>query len=497
MSQSKTVDDICDYWANRIGKIDPLRTRIFLFLSIGGVLTWALARCPGLTMPFITGFLALLMLLRCRKIGMRLSFSLTSMLMLTGLIACVIVFQMLGDPWSEVSRRPGHEVNVAISPSGQLVAYSQGTSIEIREAKTGHMKRTIKMPTPEATQRANQKWVFKMAFTNDEKALMTVDWQTSPCLLDVATGEEIRKWPAQGLSNLSVSGTRFVVDTTNATSTSAQTNVYGIESTQPLLTIESGSAWCRSLSPSGTHVLIGKSLAIAELWNVDKKRLFGTIPLPQSSPANVLFFGKFSDDGKTLAVPTETGLSIWDLATFSKIAEWNPSGFDYVQSLEWSSDGSRLVVSYVEYTGPSGLPAATSPNGTLQPNAVEHCSLLDRNGNEVAVLEGTNAKFSPSGDSIYTVNGIVQVFDGRTGLRLTNIRAARPIQLAMGQSPLCFSNDGNWLLTNGSPTVFHKNRSEYWYSVYQLPAFWGITLFLTALLVLSIESLRTSYSQTM
>lgn len=458
-----------------------LWVRLFLSLVIGGTLTWTLAKFHGTTLFGTVGYLALLSSLRWRKRGTWPSFSLGALLMLTGLIASAIVFHLLGNPWREILRFPGYEVNVAISPSGQMVACSQGSTIEVCNPQTGKRICIFKMPMKEAAQKANQNWVFKMAFTSDERALMTVDWQASPCLLDLITGEQLRTWSANGFTNLAVSGNRFVGDTSNSVD---QCSVYDVQSAEPVLTVVTRFPFCRSLSPSGSHLLVGRDNSTAEVWHVDEKRLLGTIPLPQSS--SVLFFGRFSRDGRFLVVPTDKGLSIWDMATFQPIGEWNNAGFSEVQSLDWSPDASRLVVCYTEIFGPSGLSNAGAAAGV--PNAVEHCVLLDRQGNSLAILEGANAKFSPSGESIYVVNGNVQVFDGRTGQRQTGIDAARPFQLAMGQAPLCFSADGKWLVTNGNPAVFRKQRSETWYSVYQVPAFWGMTLTLTALLVLSIES---------
>ncbi len=67
--------------------------------------------------------------------GTRPRFTLQTILLVTGLIACAIVLTMTGDPWKVVRRFPGYEANIAISSDGELVAMSQGLSIVIQETK--------------------------------------------------------------------------------------------------------------------------------------------------------------------------------------------------------------------------------------------------------------------------------------------------------------------------------------------------------------------------
>lgn len=456
-----------------------------MFVAVGCVLAFTLARWPTWTKFFVATILLFLAFVLFRQNGNRVTISLKTMLLLMGLIACGIELTLLGGPWKEVHRFSGHEMNLAISADGKLVAASQGTSIEIRETYTGRSVQTIKMSATEARAKANQRWAFKMGFANNDKSLMLVDWQSYPCLFDIATGQELRRWPTnQGISALAGNGTRFITDSITSPNSVNRCNVFDVELDQPVLSLENSQRFSRFISPTGRHVLVAKdevqaSLpSRAELWNIDEHRLVGTIPIPQIHPG--LLFVKFSSDDKMLAVPTSNGLALWDVSQCSKVSEWSPAKFNNIFSLEWSPDSSRLVAGYIELIGPSGPAAAAA--GMSKQNAIEHTYLLDKQCQEIAVIRGASAAFSPSGDRIATVYGIVNIFDGTTGQLLAGI-IGQPRESILGFPAILFSPNGDWLFHNGSPVVFHRTRSENWYGIWGLPTFWGLVLLLSALIM--------------
>ena len=427
--------------------------------------------------------------------GSRPRFSLTTMFLVTGLVACAIVLRTAGSPWKQVHQFPAKGANVAMSADGKLVAASQGDSVEIRDTQTGRLVQTIKVSAAEAGFKGTGMWACRFGFADDGKSLMTVGWKTYPCLFDVATGEEVRRWPAfSGGDKLAVSGTRFMGDSMALSSRLRQCNVFDVEQDQPILTVEDCHFWFRSISPTGSHVLVGKDETAqrglpsrAELWDVDQKQLLGTIPLPPGQP---LFFVKFSSDGKLLAVPTSTGLAVWDVAQCRQISQWTPANFASVWSMEWSPDGSRLVATYTEMIGPSGpVAAAAAKAGKSKPNAIEHSYLLDQQCQEIAEIRGGSPAFSPSGDRIATVFGNVNIFDGKSGEFLASL-PSQPSRTFSGEPSFHFSPDGTWLCHSGfPPTVYQRTRSERWYSVYELPAFWGVILFLTSLILQMVKSI--------
>jgi WD40 repeat protein len=177
-----------------------------------------------------------------------------------------------------------------------------------------------------------------------------------------------------------------------------------------------------------------------------------------------------------LAVPTSTGLAIWDVSQRRQLSQWNPAYFDKIWSIGWSPDASRLAVVYkeVDYFGKS------------RRMSFQTCSLLDRHCQEIATIGGMNATFSPSGDRIATVYKNTTIFDGETGDFLADL-PSRVVSLSSGRQAIFFSPDGVWLLHNG--IVHQRTRSERWYGVYELPPFWGLVLFLSALIVQMAKSI--------
>ena len=476
----------------------PLWLSVLVFVIVASVLALAIAlwktRATFMVAAILLGLFPPALVSFIRR-GIRPSFSLTTMFLVMGLIACGISLKKAGSPWKQVHQFPGQGVNSTMSVDGKLVAATQGDSIEIRDTQTGGLVQTIKVSKADTGAMGPGMWSCRFGFVNGGKSLMTVGWKKYPCLFDVASGKEIRKWPTfSGGANLALTGTRFIGDSTALSSPLRQCNVFDVKVDQPILTVEDCNRWVRFISPTGSHVLIGKNETTkpglpssAELWDVDQKRFIGTIPLPQWQP---LLFVKFSSDGKLLAVPTSTGLAVWDVTQGRQISQWTPANFDSVTSMEWSPDGSRLAVSYIEIIGPPAAAAsAAAMAGKSKRNAIEHSYLLDQQCQEIAAIQGGSPAFSPSGDRIATVYGNAFIFDGKSGELLACL-PARPRQLLSGDSAFHFSPDGAWLFHNGSPpTVYQRTRSERWYSVYELPSFWGMILFLAALIVQMAKSI--------
>ena len=467
----------------------PFWLSAFLFVVVASALAVILAigATTWTAFRFTAFLLALLPLTLFSFIhhGIRPSFTLTTLLLLMGLVACGISLKQSGSPWQQVHQFPVQGVNVTMSADGKLVAASQADSIEIRDTQTGRLVQTLTVSAADTGALGTGMWSCRIGFANSGKSLMTVGWKKYPCLFDVATGKVVRRWPAVlGQSSLALSGTRFMGDSTAVSSPLRQCNVFDIEVDQPILSIEDCHYLFRCISPTGSHVLVGKDeitnpgeLSSAELWDVDEQRLVGKIPLPQNQP---LLFAKFSLDGNFLAIPTSTGLAVWDVSQCCQIAQWTAANFDSLWSMEWSPDGSRLAINYIETIGPSKPTAAA---GKPKRNAIEHSYLLDRQCQVIAAINGGSPAFSPSGNRMATVYGNASVLDGESGEFLTYL-PSRPRQSFSGDPAFHFSRDGVWLFHNGGPpTVYQNTRSERWYSVYQLPAFWGVVLLLSALIV--------------
>ena len=412
-------------------------------------------------------------------------FSLRGVLFLIGLIGCLIALRNEGDPWKLAFQFSGSiEPNIAMSPDGSLVAASQGTSIEIRETKTGKSLATLDLEPAEAASKAGKHWHYDIAFSEDNQKLLTAGWNPLAVTLhDWKSGELLRSWPIKRRSSrICQSGQRFLCRELNRQDNAM--SVYSADSETPLLVVPRGyfDGGPQRLSANGRFISWDANSGELKVHAVDSDTLLFSIPVPP--PKLITGSSYFSSDEKLIAVPTQSGIAVWDIFTQKEIGQWQPPHFVRIDSLEWSPDGERFLATYLE----SNAPAARNFRSYL----------LDKNCNEISEVMGTDAAFSPSGDRIATVQGNALILDGQTGVTLTNLKtpgASRPIGFISDFPSLCFSPDSNWLLTNGQPSVFQRTRSEHWYSILTLPSHWGVVFFLTMLLREFVGSLPRKFEQ--
>ena len=463
-----------------------LRT-ILAFLIIAGTLSFLFARWPAFslgascalilfTLPFITIRSALR-----RKWP---TFSVGTLLLVTGLIVSAIALARQGQVWKEVHRFPGYEVNIAMSPDGKLVAASQGLEIEVRETRTGNVVSTITCSSSELA--STGRWVYGIEFTPDSKSLVIGHWRKQgPCVVDIESGRITRQWNCDGTVRISTFGNRLIASNRN----SSMYEVFDVDEDDSLLSIPSSKrmafSWSKAISAGGKYVIVGKTQAVAALWDVDNARIVGELPIVSRPTA--FFFASFSPDEKLVALQTATGIATWDVATATKQSEWSATNCDTVNSIAWSHDSKRLIVSYTEMIGPTNAaPAITQ-------NASNHGVLLDRQLKELASIVGGSGCFSPSGDRVAAIHGHIQILDSQTGRYLTGISQI-PSSGILGNKSLRFSPDGNWLFHNSQPVVHRRLRSEHWFSIHGVPAFWGVVAFIAALIVIAIPNPGSSRS---
>lgn len=450
--------------------------RVLGWIVLATVLGVLIARWPQAVR---LGILACIGVLLSYLINKRIlpKFSIRAILLLLGFIGCYLAFAKHGAPWQKVHSFMGHVPNIAMSPDGSFVAASQGTSIEIRETRTGKHLNTLKMPAAEAVGKTGTLWFYEFAFSNDNATLLTAGWRDKVHLYDCKTGKSLRSWPATSLPRISQSQLRFTGSVANKETPNA-TCVYGVDQDEPLLTLPaelSRDSRNGNLSASGKYFFFARDNNV-EIWNVDANKR--ALVVPAAPKRSFLTLISVSQDDQRIVVPIKGGIAIWDIANGKKLGEWLPKGFDHIGSLKWSPDSQRLVATYIEMIGPSTPVAAAA----TKRNAIHHCFLLDNNANEISEIVGNSAAFTPSGDRIATVYGSCNILDGKTGSLITRIGGSNPNESSLVNSQsLIFSPDGNWLFTNGSAAVFKRTRSERWYSVLRIPAYWGTIVFFTCL----------------
>ncbi len=409
-----------------------------------------------------------------------LRFSLRSMLVLVGLGLCLATLARDGGPWTAVYTLPGRRPVVVMSPNGRFIAstaYANDASIEVHDVRSGELLATVKHP--------GIKPLSDMAFSSDGDTLLMQVQEPSTLpqtscvtrLVEWRTDVERHRWTGSRAGPIAESGDRFFQYAIDAPAW-PEIAVYKIDCTEPLLIVpnttfprhQRGNA----VSSTGRYLLLRGALGL-DLWHVDERRRIGTIEdrdfVQFGSIGDRWVVTRFSPDDRYLALATQKGVDIWDVTAFRQIGRWEPKEFTWLESLRWSGRGDRFCATFVEQSAP----------GTR----VEHSFLVDRQGREIARIVGTDAAFTRAGDRLAVLNGSVYILDAETGRELTVLpigggRSAIRV-LPFGR-PISFSPDGDWLVHNGGATVWHRQRSERWWGVLTLPAFWGSDLFLILLL---------------
>lgn len=413
-------------------------------------------------------------------------FSLRSMLLVLGLGLCLIVLWRDGGPWKPVHDLPGRRLTVVLSPDGRLVATmsnSQDAPIEIHDVRTGQLINALRVPGIHSTLRP----LREPAFSPDGKALLTLGHESSlttplgcvATLTDCATGEPLRTWRAYQAGKVAASGNRFFMYVQDfKSSRPPEVRVYEMDRDEPLWIAPKQKRLHFPLedeiSSTGRYLLLRDAPEVLQIWDIDTQRRIGTIDDPQFGNTNRSWVSsRFSPDDRYLALATKTGVDIWDVATLKRIGRWEPQGFAMLGSLEWSPKADRFFAMFIESTG------ATTGR--------EHSYLVYRQGTEIAEVMGSCAGFTPQGDRLAVQWGPMRILDAQTGSLLATLplRPGRQPAMAipMGPRAIWFSPDGDWLVHNGGATVWHRQRSERWWGILTLPAFWGTDLFLILLLV--------------
>ena len=460
--------------------VSGLTTTLLVLAMTTRLVPWSFVLVPWSFVAFVGFIVVVLKMYRQRRLP---RFSLRSLLLVFGLVFCLVVLRREGGAWQSVSEVPGFCLTVIFSPDARLVAtIANGTDppIEIREARTGRFLKSLPKP--------GIRFVTDMAFSPDGQTLLTMIQSTGPFsptsasvhLVDWQKGEMRRKWSASRMGHISARGDRFFMYTDNASPTGPAMRVFQVDRDEPLFEVPKPKFWPRAfedvISSTGRYLLVRAPEDAVQLWDVDAKRQVGTLTDRDFGKTNRPYiFSQFSPDDRYLALATKTGIDFWDVERFERIGRWQPAHFSFLGAIEWSPAGDRIFAMFVEKTGPTTAPS--------------HSFLVDRKGREIAEVNGICATFSPAGDRLaVSYGGTIQILDGQTGGFLTTLGGPAQgrhsaIFMPGGNRSIFFSPDGKWLLHNGGATVWHRRRSERWFGIFAIPAFWGTDFFLIALLL--------------
>ncbi|WP_376794912.1 NB-ARC domain-containing protein [Thermogemmatispora sp.] len=172
--------------------------------------------------------------------------------------------------------------------------------------------------------------------------------------------------------------------------------------------------WSLAFSPDGSLLASGDNDGEIKLWEVDSGRCLRTLQ-GEASPIGAL---AFSPDGRWLLSSSNDGsLSLWDLSSGYRRQRWPGHGaLTWFRAIAFSPD-ARLLASGDEHT---------LRLGQIEDLSYHLCSqtFASHSGQVWSVAFSADGELLASGDD----NGIIQIFETRTGNRLYLLRSERPYE---------------------------------------------------------------------
>ncbi|MBN8634797.1 MAG: protein kinase [Anaerolineae bacterium] len=202
-------------------------------------------------------------------------------------------------------------------------------------------------------------WVFQSAFTPDGSQMLTADLSGVIILWDVATGEEIRRFGADGIGHDDlVFSVAVSPDGMTAITGSQKKNfiLWDLTTGEAIRTIGAGgegnldAVWAIAYLPDGQSAIIGSNDANAERNLIQWDLNTGEIIRRFEGHAGAVFTVDLSPDGQYLASAGGAGeVRLWDLATGDEVRTLEGYTKD-VYGIAFSPDSARVIGAGTEST---------------------------------------------------------------------------------------------------------------------------------------------------
>ncbi|WP_433241767.1 protein kinase domain-containing protein [Streptosporangium sp. CA-135522] len=322
------------------------------------------------------------------------------------------------------SRCNGCGPHVAYSPDGRTIAVGRGKTVQLRDAATGaDLERPLEPGNG-----------GKLRFSPDGRFLSAAD-DTSIKLWRVRDGRLLLTQRIDAFMPV----VAFDPDgrTLRYLTEGSVTALDIAALTSPIVLKGAGTHWAE-LSPDG-RLLASRDSGAGEvrLWDVRRRKPVAALAVGPKG-ADGYFAMAFSRDGRRLAVNTggeSSRLTIWDTATFRRIATVEASRQGQVPALAMNADGTA-VASYVMYYDPE-----KAPSGEIHlwdvPSGRHRWSRGQEFVNALA--------FTPDGKALGVAGGEQRLLDVTTGEPFGDTYGAPTVSIPV--TSLAFSRDGTRFAT--------------------------------------------------
>lgn len=312
--------------------------------------------------------------------------------------------------------------------------------------------------------------VFSVAFSPDDKYVLTGGYERTARLWDIESGREIRRFEGHSSFAWSVAfspnGKQVLTGSRDGTA-----RLWNIETGEEIRRFEgdSGAIWSVAFSPNGEQILAGSFDGAANLWEVKTGKRLRGFQGSSEGPSGVAF----SSDGKRVLLDDGKIMRLWDIETGKEIQKfeghtasiWSVAlSLDDKYALTGSDDqtarlwdvktgkelrrfeGHTKNIVSVAFSPDSKLALTGSQDGSARVWDVETGKELSRFSEHRTVAGVWSVAFSHSGK--YAVTG---GFDKT--VRVWDVKTAKELRVFEGHAHIVlsarFSKDGKYVLAAG------------------------------------------------